>query len=427
MEQTFKIITQNCGQFSLTFLPKKEGEIEFYHYLISPFVTKIDEKLYLNQQQINTLELQKKISETYSRIKKDHPEINKLLKFFEIIPLDEYFIILPREFKSSKEEWMFEAHVKSLNHSSILSEQQKFFHQEISKVEKLLPNMLDNFDIYSPSIDKKKSIGEKSKDKRRCRFCDRAQIDGATFKKIAHAIPFALGNKNLILNEECDSCNEYFGSSIEPNFIYQYDILRSFHGLEGRGGNIKIKTKDFLMHNNNGQVFINAQQINVSDAPDGTITTRTGRVRKYTPEYDYKLLCKIALSIIPRKEIGNYQETIKWLRFNEKPSREIPNILVAKTKTIVTRVAAYKKKNNEIELPNLICEFCFCGFIFVFPVPLSSTDDGIEMDLSKNKKFKETFLHYKLLEDEMKPLDLSSPIETEAEDVIKFIKYQPKP
>ncbi|MEX6156050.1 HNH endonuclease [Providencia hangzhouensis] len=40
-----------------------------------------------------------------------------------------------------------------------------------------------------------------------------------SFNKEAHAISEALGNKSIILNEECDNCNEFFDKNIERDFL----------------------------------------------------------------------------------------------------------------------------------------------------------------------------------------------------------------
>ncbi len=58
----------------------------------------------------------------------------------------------------------------------------------------------------------KKTIGEQDKSKRVCRFCNNTRTN-ISFNNIAHAISESLGNKKIILNEECDECNSEFGSA----------------------------------------------------------------------------------------------------------------------------------------------------------------------------------------------------------------------
>jgi hypothetical protein len=67
------------------------------------------------------------------------------------------------------------------------------------------------YSILAFDVSTTKSIGEQDKSKRICRFCNNTRAN-VTFKNIAHAISESLGNKKIILNEECDECNAEFGS-----------------------------------------------------------------------------------------------------------------------------------------------------------------------------------------------------------------------
>lgn len=64
---------------------------------------------------------------------------------------------------------------------------------------------------YEPQLFglKQLKVGESDKNKRICRFCGKNQpeVKFAGRKGKAHAISEALGNKKLILNEECKGCN----------------------------------------------------------------------------------------------------------------------------------------------------------------------------------------------------------------------------
>jgi hypothetical protein len=50
----------------------------------------------------------------------------------------------------------------------------------------------------------------KNKSERKCRFCGKSNPE-VSFKKKAHLIPEFLGNKMLLSDFECDSCNYEFG------------------------------------------------------------------------------------------------------------------------------------------------------------------------------------------------------------------------
>ena len=68
-------------------------------------------------------------------------------------------------------------------------------------------------------------IGEPDENKRICRFCGKS-VPRVSFKKIAHAIQDALGNKLLFCYEECDTCNHDL-AMVED----QFRILMDFRHL----------------------------------------------------------------------------------------------------------------------------------------------------------------------------------------------------
>lgn len=68
-----------------------------------------------------------------------------------------------------------------------------------------------------------------------CRFCER-EAGAVTFRKEAHAIPAALGNKNVISKSECDECNRKYGESIEIDLANFLGPLRTIFGIQGRKG-----------------------------------------------------------------------------------------------------------------------------------------------------------------------------------------------
>ena len=63
------------------------------------------------------------------------------------------------------------------------------------------------------------------------------------FGKFAHLIPMAIGNKFLIHDSECDSCNEEFGL-LEQSFVNFIGIYRTVDKIKGYEGVPKFKSKD---------------------------------------------------------------------------------------------------------------------------------------------------------------------------------------
>lgn len=90
------------------------------------------------------------------------------------------------------------------------------------------------------------NIGKETDD-RVCRFCGKTKAGGATFKKVAHAISEALGNKTLKCTEECDQCNARL-ADVEDNLSVGYlGIRRSILGIKGKGGVKSVGGQNFVL------------------------------------------------------------------------------------------------------------------------------------------------------------------------------------
>lgn len=67
----------------------------------------------------------------------------------------------------------------------------------------------NSFDEVYTLIVSSETLPNNIPDTRICRFCGKNEDDIA-FKKVAHACPELLGQNNLVIYDECDSCNEKF-------------------------------------------------------------------------------------------------------------------------------------------------------------------------------------------------------------------------
>lgn len=225
--------------------------------------------------------------------------------------------------------------------------------------------------------DRKIKIGEDNRDKRICRFCNKKKPD-VKFKKEAHAISEALGNKKLILNEECDSCNEFFDENIERDFIYYHDLARTMFGIKNKDNNSpKMKGDNFQFFKDGNNLSIAIVQDTEKDnenEPPKNIVFKTGN--KIKIQNIYKALCKFALSVIDSKYIINFEDTIKWLK-NEIEIQKLPKIGVWHSYKFFTEkpeITLYLRNNDNYDLPYLIGEFRFTYYMYVFIVPFSSQD-----------------------------------------------------
>ncbi|MEN8904530.1 MAG: HNH endonuclease [Clostridiales bacterium] len=78
------------------------------------------------------------------------------------------------------------------------------------------------YPIHSSDNTQKEYLGDKSN--QICIFCNHGK-DEVTFRKEAHVIPAALGNKTLLNYNECDNCNKLAGK-LESELINYLQLER---------------------------------------------------------------------------------------------------------------------------------------------------------------------------------------------------------
>ena len=170
---------------------------------------------------------------------------------------------------------------------------------------------------------------------RRCRFCGKG-APGVTFGNVAHAIPESIGNRRLISEYECDTCNRFFGSGIENHFGNWSKPLRLLAGRSGKKGIPTLKGGGpsgwrIERTGNRFEIFAGA---NEDDRPftaseDHPVVNLALTRDPYVPVAVLKTFVKMALSVMPDDEFANFGETRDWLmgagaddEFIQMPSAE---------------------------------------------------------------------------------------------------------
>ncbi|UWX61151.1 hypothetical protein N0B40_02495 [Chryseobacterium oranimense] len=168
--------------------------------------------------------------------------------------------------------------------------------------------IIDSIEIQENDSNNKRVLkGTKEKE---CRFCKK-QFPEVKFKNVSHTIPEFLGNKNLTSDFECDNCNKYF-SAFEnelANLLLPLNTLSSTKNKKNKTPKFKNKLE---IHQDDKNVF------HITNFPDDLINSKKEinfiiETASYIPEYVYRSLIKIGLSIINEEIIKNYNETIEWL------------------------------------------------------------------------------------------------------------------
>lgn len=150
-----------------------------------------------------------------------------------------------------------------------------------------------------------------------CRFCERDE-SRTTFSDIAHAIPEAIGNRRVILTEECDECNQLFSQSIEDSFDKYTKPFRIMSGIKGKRSVPSYKTRDKLARVDVDRfkkiVKIDGQHPNIFTSNTITNEHEIKLERDpYVPLNVYKAMLKMALSLLPNEKKIDFAVHFNWL------------------------------------------------------------------------------------------------------------------
>jgi len=159
---------------------------------------------------------------------------------------------------------------------------------------------------------------------RKCRFCGTSDPSGFGKKTNAHAFPEGLGNKTLFSLGECCSCNSKF-SRYEDALCKAVGPYLTLGGVKGKNGvrqTGRSSSDSVLKHENNqGKRHIQIEARNIKDI-HSVIKANNELLRlripidgdKFVPRYAYKALLKIALSLLPVKELCSYLQNLECLQ-----------------------------------------------------------------------------------------------------------------
>lgn len=360
--------------------------IEFIN-IFSNNIDHLNKTVSLNYKYKNSTDLQNRLEEFVVKYKEKIPAIQRFRKSFASLLPDEWFFVFPCIQLSTRQRYEMETELQNLNNKkNMISEE---------LIQDIFGDIIDNYEQKSFDLHKdgKIKIGENKKKDRICRFCN-FQIPKTTFKKEAHAISEALGNKKLILNEECDACNEFFDKNIERDFIGYHDFVRTLYGIKNKSNIIpKFKGSNFeFSQNSDHSLAILIQEENLNTNQENLILD-TGR--KIKRQNIYKSLCKYALSVIDSSYLSNFQNTILWLK-DEIKINKLPKIVVYTSNNSIYKIpeiTLFIRNNNDYNLPYLVGEFKIACYIYIFIVPFSKEDKKTFLEEKEYICFLNCFRH----------------------------------
>lgn len=234
---------------------------------------------------------------------------------------------------------------------------------------------------YRPSINNK-NLKKKPISDRICRFCNKNSTE-TSFKTRTHIISELFGRNLGISDHECDTCNNFF-STFESDMANFLGLNRSINALGlqtpptflSGDGSIKAKRNTFKGFNG----------IEIKAIKDGAIKKKEkGNIEftvinnPYTPINIFKCLLKIALTVIPDKEVSKYSPCLKFIMQDEYASNFAQHakqihIGVLGFTVSIPKVFIFKKRDCESKLPTHWIKLYFQNSYIQYYLPYYEDD-----------------------------------------------------
>lgn len=347
-------------------------------------------KINIDSLQQNTEEFRAKINSVIQKYKTFEPKIRQINTYFKDLKDNEYFFIFPNDTIHKQQRFHL------FNYLSALQKGEDF-EKMTKEMDDLFGVLMDSYEMFAFDANRKNNIkiGESDKSKRVCRYCNKKSPE-VSFKKVAHSISEALGNKKIITNDECDACNEKFGEGIENDLILYLNLYRVFFRIRGKNGISKLKGKNFEIKNEETIKIdiLSDEEIAVSDCNDFQVRLKT--TEKITTQNIYKTLSKYALGVIDRTQIVNFKDTIEWIN-GKRNIDNLPKVAILSSYDLFSthpKLSVYLRKSEDNKLPYAVAEFRFTYLTFVYIIPNSNKDTTDFTQDDNFEYFWSFFKHY---------------------------------
>jgi len=240
-------------------------------------------------------------------------------------------------------------------------------------------DILNSLEIQQSNANHK--IHLKDSTEKKCRFCSKKYTE-VNFKSISHTIPEFIGNKTLISEFECDNCNKYF-SKFENEFANFMLPLNIFT-------NVKNKNNKHPKYKNKLEIYTNSENIlKIKNFPDELLKNKNDfsfplEIPSYIPDYIYRCLIKIGISLIPEEKNNINSEILDWLMDLEKntifPSSMLLSIFPFKNQIDKVRVLVLERKHiTKRFIPKNIIILSYKNFAIQTFFPISSNENFPEL------------------------------------------------
>lgn len=311
----------------------------------------------------------------------------------------------------------------STQESVILMTQLESMDKDISaedlykKIDDTCGEVLRNYEFIGTDGTNRMLVGPSKRSERICRYCHRSMPD-VTFDKIAHTISEGLENKNIITNDECDVCNEYFGREVEPHLLEFVSVFRVLFNIQGKKGKIHhafgenyeiINNQD---DHNSISLDVHTNYEKADEIPDITESPlELTSQKEIIMQNVYKTLVKYALGILQETRLAPFANTFDWL-LGKTTAEKLPlvRLSIGTTKVAHPSVMVFIRKSSDTTLPFAMAELNVINLKFSYIIPMF---DGTDVQYLSNEcitRIDEVFKGYAVTSWQIKDFSTSKPV-----------------
>lgn len=208
-----------------------------------------------------------------------------------------------------------------------------------------------------------------------CRFCRRGYPEVKFKKRNAHAIPEALGNKLIFCNDECPDCNATL-SCIDKELAEYLKYRRSEGGIRNKKSKIiKVYGHNFFYDGSSRKLKIS--RLAILKETESKYYVKLEGAEPITHLGIYKALAKIAIDLMPRDLVNEFQSTIDWIKGEFIPQK-LPNVFyIYQSSSVSQPLVQLFVRHDEtlnLELPRCIVALTLIDLTFLFIVPLGKDE-----------------------------------------------------
>ncbi len=384
---------------SIAFNISSENEETLDHFaqeLLALFANEIADDMIIkvNYLQRNSAELVEKIDHYTKKVLASNPQLGELSAYFKRLKDGEEFYILPGMDLDAFEKAKLFDYLKSRSKGLEFDE----YH---SRTKDLFEDLMKKYDLAEYGR-KRVNIGNPIKSNRVCRFCGKREPE-ASYRAKAHAISESMGNKTVILFDECDSCNLRLSKSIEPDIVRYNELLRTMFDIKGKGG-----SKQTLGHNFNitrsketgGLILSYSSEDSEQLDPNQPVVIPLIKNEPIILQNVYKCFCKYFISVVDSGILPEFVKTIEWINGVHTIDRLPPvaELLSYHAFAVQPRLVTYLRRESDTTLPFAVGEFYFACKVWAFIVPFATPDDRDFTSKADYNHFWQTFKHYGVID-----------------------------